>query len=268
MARKTDLRILSLGLVGLWASACGGPGAGQEVELTTANLVTSNALSMNALSMNALSMNALSMNALSMNALSMNALSMNALVASKLSDPLAREFLKYVVSCALDDDASLTMKIDGKSYTFPGSLGLATEWGERGGKCDTQCQRWVSACMLSRVDFLGVEKPISLRGANPALRTTWNELWDFPAREATYFGNLWADGAPKYACLSPGKKQIPRVCGASLDNCPMDVVGSCAQACSSQGWTGAFGDCSSSGRARKPEIFHESVTVFLPRAEM
>jgi hypothetical protein len=268
MARKTDLRILGLCSVGLWAAACGGPGPGEKVEVTTANLVTTNALSMNALSMNALSMNALSMNALSMNALSMNALSMNALVASKLSDPLAREFLKYVVSCALDDDASITMKIDGKSYTFEGSLGLATDWGERGGKCDSECQRWVSACVLSRVDFLGVEKPISLRGANRALKTTFNELHDYPVREATYFGNLWADGAPKYACLSPGKSEIPRVCGDSLDNCPMDVVGSCAQACSTQGWTGGFVDCSSTGRARKPEIFHESVTVFLPRSGM
>ena len=106
MARKTHLRILGLASVGLWAAACGGPGAGDEVELTTANLVTSNALSMNALSMNALSMNALSMNALSM-----NALSMNALVSSKLTDPLAREFLKYVVSCALPDDASFDLSI-------------------------------------------------------------------------------------------------------------------------------------------------------------
>src|ERR1700733_13208609 len=117
MARKTHLRILGLASVGLWAAACGGPGAGDEVELTTANLVTSNALSMNALSMNALSMNALSMNALSMNALSMNALSTNALVASKLSDPLAREFLKNVVSCALPDDASFDLSIGGVSYT-------------------------------------------------------------------------------------------------------------------------------------------------------
>jgi hypothetical protein len=268
MARKTDLRILGLGLVGMWAAACGGPGPGEQVELQTANLVTMNALSMNALSMNALSMNALSMNALSMNALSMNALSMNALVASKLSDPLAREFLKYVVSCALDDDQSVTMSIDGTSYTFPGSLGLSRDWGQDGGKCDTQCQRWVSACVLSRVDFLGIARPISLRGANPALKTTWSELRDFPGREATYFGNLWADGAPKFACLSPNKKEIPRVCGDSLDNCPMEVVGSCAQDCSYAGLTGGFVDCSTTGRARKPEIFHESVTVFLPRSEM
>ena len=273
MARKSCFRVLGLGLLGVWAAACGGPAPGADVEVQTANLVTSNALSMNALSMNALSMNALSMNALSMNALSMNALSMNALsmnalVASKLSDPLAREFLKYVVSCALDDDASIKMTIDGTKYTFPGSLGLATDWGERNGHCDAECQRWVSACVLARVDFMGVAKPISLRGANRALKTTRDELRSFPEREATYYGNLWADGAPKYACLAPGKDEIPRVCGDSLDNCPMQVVGSCARACSYEGLTGGFVDCSSSGKARKPETFHESVTVFLPRSEM
>jgi hypothetical protein len=268
MARKSCFRVLGLGLLGVWAAACGGPAPGADVEVQTANLVTSNALSMNALSMNALSMNALSMNALSMNALSMNALSMNALVSSKLGDPLAREFLKYVVSCALPADASFDLSIDGATTTFAGGLGLAPQWGEKGGSCDEECQRWVSACVLSRVDFLGVARPISVRGPSPALKTTFMELRDFPAREATYFGNLWADGAPKFACLSPGQKEIERVCGDSLDNCPMAVVGSCARACAYEGLTGGFVNCSSSGKARKPEIYHESVTVFLPRSEM
>ncbi|HVZ75248.1 MAG TPA: hypothetical protein VHJ20_22880 [Polyangia bacterium] len=269
MARKGDLRVLAVGLMALWTAACGGTGAGEDgIETQQAALTTTNALSMNALSMNALSMNALSMNALSMNALSMNALSTNALIAPKLSDPLARQFLKYVVSCALPDDQTITMSVDGTTYSFPGGLGLAPEWGQKGGMCDTSCQRWVSACVLSRVDYLAVERPISLRGASPALRTTLKEMIDFPAREATYYGNLWADGAPKFACLSPGQKEIERVCGDSLDNCPMEVVGSCAKACAYQGLTGGFVDCSSTGKARKPEIFHESVTVFLPRSEM
>jgi hypothetical protein len=265
MARNTDLRVLGLGLVSIWAVGCGG---GPEIEETSDNALSMNALSMNALSMNALSMNALSMNALSMNALSMNALQSNALVADKLRDPLARELLKYVVSCALDDGDSVKLTIDGTKYVFPGSLGLATEWGERGGKCDGECQRWVSGCVLARVDYLGVAKQISLRGANRALKTTRQETRDFTEREATYYANLFIDGAPKYACLSPGQKQIERVCGDSLDNCPMEVVGSCARACAYEGGTGGFVDCSSSGRFRKPEIFHESVTVYLPKSEM
>jgi hypothetical protein len=268
MARKSALRGLGFGILGIWAAACGGPGAAPDVESESAALVTSNALSMNALSMNALSMNALSMNALSMNALSMNALSMNALSMNGLKDPLARQFLKYVVSCALPDDADIKLTIDGTTYDFPGSLGLAPQWGQDGGTCDETCQRWVTGCVLARVDFLGVERPISLRGATPALRTTWDELKGYQDDEATYFGNLWAPGAPKYACLGLGKKEIPRVCGDSLDNCPMEVVGSCASDCGYMGPTGGFVDCSTSGKKHKPEIFHESVTVFLPKSGM
>jgi hypothetical protein len=264
MVPKRGFRVLGLGLLGLWAAACGGP----AIEETESSALSANALSANALSANALSANALSANALSANALSANALSANALVADALHDPLAREFLKYVVSCALPEDESVKMTIDGKKYTFPGSLGLASEWGERGGHCDTACQRWVSGCVLARVDYLGVEKIISLRGENRALKTTWKETRDYTDREATYFGNLFIEGAPKFACLAPGKTEIERVCGDSLDNCPMEVVGSCARACAYEGSSGGFVNCSSSGKARKPEIFHESVTVFLPKPQM
>src|SRR6185369_13163478 len=146
MARKRDVRVrlavMGLGLLATgMAAACGG----SDVDVVTSSALSANALSANALSANALSANALSANALSANALSANALSANALTADALHDPLAREFLKYVVSCALDRDQGFSMTIDGQSYTFPGSLGLAREWGEPNGSCDGECQRWVSA---------------------------------------------------------------------------------------------------------------------------
>src|SRR5260221_4947977 len=106
---------------------------------------------------------------------------------------------------------------------------------------------------------------ISVRGANAALRTGWQELRTYTADEATYFGNVFAEGQPMYTCLAPGKKEIPRVCGPSLDNCPMKVVGSCEKACASQSYIGGFVDCSTTGRARQPEVFHENVNVVLPK---
>jgi hypothetical protein len=265
MARKGHFRFLGLGLVAVWAAACGSQ---PSVEELSGSALSANALSANALSANALSANALSANALSANALSANALSANALTSKALEDPLAREFLTYVVSCALPAEAVIDMTIDGTEYKFPGGLGLTPEWGQPGGHCDETCQRWVSACVLARVDFLGVHRIISVRGASPALQTSKQEMRDYQDDEATYFGNVFIPGAPKYACLGPGKKEIPRVCGDSLDNCPMQVVGSCTQACRSQGPAGGFTDCSTSGNARKPEIFHESVTVFLPKSDM
>ena len=266
MARKGDYRVLGFGLLAVWAAACGGGETG--VEEVSGYALSANALSANALSANALSANALSANALSANALSANALSANALTSKALEDPLAREFLKYVVSCALPADKSIKMQIDGKSYTFPGSLGMEPQWGERGGSCDESCQRWVTACVLARVDFLGIERPISVRGLNPGLRTTVKEALDFPVSEATYFGNVFAPGKPLYACLSPGLTTDQRVCGDSMASCPMQVVGSCARACAFEGPFGSFNFCSTSGKALRPETYAESVTVFLPKSDM
>jgi hypothetical protein len=215
-----------------------------------------------------LTANALTANALTANALTANALTANALTANGLRDPMGRQLLKYVVSCALPADASVSITVDGQSYTFPGSLGLAPEWGERHGRCDLGCQRWVSACVLSRVDAEGVERMISIRGDAKALHPAPHELRDFPVREATYYGNLFIAGQPRYLCLSPGKTSDQRVCGPSLADCPMTVVGTCDDVCEDAGRFGAFEDCRtaslSARRSGNAEVFDESVTVFLP----
>lgn len=263
------------GALAVALTACGG--TADDVEETSSAIEAANALSANALSANALSANALSANALSANALSANALSANALTAKALHDPLARQFLKYIVSCALPDDASVTIQVDRESFTFPGQLGLAPEWGARHGSCDGSCQRWVSACVLARVDFAGVERLISLRGEHHALAASARELRDYPVREATYYGNLFVEGQPRALCLSPGQTQDPRVCGPSLRDCPMTVMGSCADACNHQGRQGTFRDCAiapaggrrdrdeNRGQDRDDNRIEETVTVFLPR---
>ena len=269
----------ALGFTGLslatWlAAGCGGEV--DDVAEQSSALEAENALSANALSANALSANALSANALSANALSANALSANALTATALRDPLARQFLKYVVSCALPDDANVTVKVDQQSYTFVGQLGLAPQWGTSNGSCDRSCQRWVSACVLARVDYAGVERLISLRGDHRALRTTPQELSQYPVREATYYGNLFGEDHQRYLCLSPGLTSDERVCGPSLASCPMTVMGSCAKVCDDMGRLGSFSECatpktpSGSGRGSRDGnhddgIIAETITVFLPR---
>jgi hypothetical protein len=244
-------------------AACGG--SEEPLAVSSSDLRTANALTANALTANALTANALTANALTANALTANALTANALTANALRDPLGRELLKYVVSCALPAGDSVTISVDDQAYTFPGSLGLAPEWGQRHGRCDGRCQRWVSACVLSRVDAQGVERTISIRGDNKALRPTPAERADFPRREATYYGNLFVDGKPRFLCLSPGLDSDARVCGPSLDGCPMTVVGSCADACDREGRFGAFEDCrGGAGRPRHADVYEETVTVFLP----
>ena len=250
MAGKAGSRALCLGLVAAWLGGCGGADGVDEVQSA---VVTTNALTANALTANALTA---------------NALTANALTANGLRDPLAREFLKYVVSCALPADQSISLAVDGTTYEFSGSLGLAPEWGGSQGSCDESCQRWVSGCVLARVDAVGRERTISIRGENRALRPTLREIIGYPVREASYFGNVFVEGQPRYLCLAPGKTSDPRVCGPSLDNCPMTVVGSCAKDCAYEGVFDAYVDCSTSGHSRRPEIFHESVTVFLPKQAM
>jgi hypothetical protein len=261
MLRNSSVR--GLGLVVSAVSLAGVIGCGGEVsdDVEDEHLA---ALSTNALSVNALSVNALSVNALSVNALSVNALSVNALTVKELRDPLARELFKYIVSCALDDGDSISLRIDGKRYRFDGSLGLAPEWGEEHGYCDGSCQRWVSACVLSRVDAAGVERPISIRGSHPALRPEARELRDYTYREAAYFGNLFLKSRPMYLCLAPGRTSDQRVCGDSLNNCPMEVLGSCDKICDEESRAfGYFSECSDGNR--KGREYEEVATVFLPR---
>jgi hypothetical protein len=264
MLRTGLFRVLGLATAALAASA-GACGGASEDTTVTAAVVADNALTANALTANALTANALTANALTANALTANALTANALTANGLRDPLGREFLKYVVSCALNDDDDVSFKVDGVKYSFPGSLGLAPQWGKKNGSCDGSCQRWVSACVLARVDAAGIKREISIRGPNWALLPDWNELRGYPVREATYFGNVFIKGQPRFLCLAPGQSGDERVCGSSLADCPMTVVGSCDDACVNEGLFGAFMNCSDAGRARRGNTYNESITVFLPK---
>jgi hypothetical protein len=123
----------------------------------------------------------------------------------------------------------------------------------------------VSACVLARVDAAGVKRQIAIRGDHRALRPEDSELRRFTDREATYYGNLFARDQPRLMCLSPGKTSNERVCGDSLGDCPMTVVGTCDDACADDGRYGTFTACSDRGRARRGTSYDETITVFLPK---
>jgi hypothetical protein len=146
-------------------------------------------------------------------------------------DPLSRQFLSYVVSCALRPDQQFTLVLDSGTYTFTGQLGLAPLWGGENGTCDASCRAWVSSCVLSRVNYLGQRVNISLRGSSPALATTAIERSTYSKPEAAYYGDVFASPQQRYACVSPGSTLITRVCGPSWaqpgDPCVMTVVGDC-----------------------------------------
>ena len=166
----------------------------QNEAVASDNGLSGNGLSMNGLSMNGLSMNGLSANGLSGNGLSGNGLSLNGLSGNGLSSttglmttPGGRQVVQYMAKCALAEGTNL-VKADqyGVSYTFPGKLGVATQW--LNGMCDMDCQERVSACMLAHVNNAGVHISIWL-DSEGALG--WGRDPNFPFEEGSFFGNLF-----------------------------------------------------------------------------
>jgi hypothetical protein len=236
--------------------------AAQEVE-------SSNALASNALASNALTSNALASNALLSSALTSSALTSSALVTGALVDANARAVLKYIVSCALPAGQHIEVVVNGTTYGYDGGVGVAKGWGDAGGHCDSTCAKWVSGCVLSRVNYLGVAVPLSLRGSLITLSSTTAERTAYPNREATYYGDIFQSPQIRYACLSPGATSDSRVCGPSLLGCVMTVVGACDRACDSLQGDGSFSNCRDALRDASNKFppgavnYPGTVTVFL-----
>jgi hypothetical protein len=240
--------------------ACGAPPTEDLVESQGAVMAA------NGLAANGLAANGLAANGLAANGLAANGLAANGLAANGLADPAAHKFMEYVVSCALPADHSVSFMQDGVSYVFAGGIGVAPEWETR--RCDGSCQRWVSACVLARLNKLGVHRQISIRGANEALAMTLHEMQDFPVREATYYGNLFQTEQPRYACLPDGVTQDLRVCGDSLVGCAVTFPGNCQNVCRRPGSFGTFVDCASHALSQRDDrwddtTYAETITVFL-----
>lgn len=274
MLSKRLARGLGLLMLAAGSGACGGEASGPSTGPIAIAAVTDNSLVANSLVANSLVANSLVANSLVANSLVANSLVANSLVANALTAPNGTVnadtlmFLKYLTSCALSPKQSLDLTVAGQTYHMPGSLGLAPQWGASGGSCDKSCQRWVSACLLSRIDAAGVERMISVRGLNGALVPSRSEMATYTEREATYFGNVFVPGQPRFMCLPPGATSDQRVCGDSMSQCPMTVVGSCAKDCLFQGPFGEYDICSDSGKVFGGETYFESITVFLPKSAM
>ncbi|WP_437693234.1 hypothetical protein [Sorangium sp. So ce176] len=230
---------------------------------------THNALTSNALTSNALTADVLTSSALTSSALTAEALSASALTAEALRDPAARTLLKYIASCALPAGERLTVAVDGARLSFPGELGLAPAWGQEGGSCDGACRSWVSGCVLARVNYLGQKVNISVRGDREELEADKTERAAFPTREATYYGDIFAEQPVYKACLPPGASAIPRVCGPSLEACAIEIAGPCDALCDEPTGDGSFPNCRDavrrpSGKLAVGRTPHPgSVTVFL-----
>jgi hypothetical protein len=124
---------------------------------------------------------------------------------------------------------------------------------------------------LSRVNYLGVSVPISLRADHPALATDADERRIYPNREATYYGDIFSYPQKRFACKSPGSTLISRVCGgdgSTTSGCIVSVVGDCDKACDGVTSDGAFTSCHDAPRDTMgvypsgAQLFPGSVTVY------
>jgi GLTT repeat (6 copies) len=263
MNKSSTFGCLWIVLVSIAVMGCvGAPGAPDE-DIASAQeaSLTTNSLTTNSLTTNSLTTNSLTTNSLTTNSLTTNSLTTNSLTTNALTDPNAQEVLEYIVSCALPPEESVSVTVDGETYTYQGGLGLAPEWGEPNGQCDETCQEWVSGCLIARLDYLGVERPISVRGANPGLATTLTEQAEYPAFEATYFGNVFVSPQQIYGCMFPVQRKDPRVCGPSIADCVVTFPGSCNVLCDPE-----LPDFSNPNCSAEPggTPYVGSVTVFLP----
>ena len=235
----------------------------------------------NAMNPNAMNPNAMNPNAMNPNALNPTAISATAMLA--LQDPgsageLSRQLLKYTVSCALDTTQSFSFSwIDTQgavhAEVYPGLLGLVPSWATRA--LDTAGQRWVSACLASRVNWYGTPVMLSSRGAHTNLRTqSATERSDFPNLEGAFFGNIFMTNPVVYACYTAPNiahsRSLLRDCAAGhvdssgnvVDCGPVQILGDCADYCAPLDAAGLY--FPSCARVSEGSTIVTIVTTYLP----
>jgi len=198
MKRRCTL-VAPLTVMLLSTSACTGSPEDAESELGAARsaLLTANALNANALNANALAASALSPNVLTPG------------VMAAIKDPtaagdLSRELLQYAVGCAFDPTQSFSFSwTDGASVihneTYWGLLVLAPDWVSQ--PLSSSHQRWVSACLISRVNYFGVSVIISARGPTGGLNVVDStELSTYTMLEGAFWGNVFDPTPTAFSC--------------------------------------------------------------------
>lgn len=253
-----------------------------DIGIARSPALGANALGANALGANALGANALGANALSPTMLNGSALATGSLSATALSaiqDPgstgtLSRELLRYTVSCAFTPSQSVSFSwVDSSNLThdetYSGLIGLAPTWANEALSVDGQ--RWVSACLIARVNHFGISVMLSMRGGASALDTTTEERAAYTYLEGAFWGNVFSATPTAYACdyvpNDAHSRSGNRVCAAGYDDgsgtlqsCGIiQRLGSCATACGDLVGGQYYASCSSGGGQSSSSV----ITVFL-----
>jgi hypothetical protein len=270
----------------------------------------------NRLASNRLASNRLASNRLASNRLASNSLSSTRLVALQETADLlrsaeGRDVYSYIVSCALPPGITIEATVSGAAdtappttpytcsgglCTFEGNLGLAPSWIDR--RLDRRGQGWVSACLFARVNANDTAEAISLRGNNPGLTISADEMELYTAEEGAFYGNLFInDPDPSvppdwHACRGEAKAACPgdtgcgglanRDCAAEnplnpgFTYCGFQYAGDCgdytpitpsAYACRTyEAGSGTYGDCHDEaglGQWQASKKYREVITTWV-----
>src|SRR5262245_23363326 len=114
----------------------------------------------------------------------------NRIQSISLSDVPAgcRIVLRDAIQCALPRNRSLTDPVTGEVYG--GWWDLAPSWLDAA--LDADGRRYVTACLVQRLNFSGNEVPILLEGPPAAIAHDAAYDADFPIEESTAFGDLFS----------------------------------------------------------------------------
>src|SRR5205085_1605490 len=104
------------------------------------------------------------------------------------------QVLDYLVGCALPKGQSFNVTTGGNAFVFSGDIGLAKSWTSV--KLTERQKRWISACMLARVNNQGRLMKISVRGPHHALHVSSTETARFTQEEGVYYGDIFKGTAP------------------------------------------------------------------------
>ena len=264
--------------------------------------ITRNKLASNKLASNKLASNKLASNGLAQQALSSTRLEATQAAAELLATADGREVYSYIIGCALPDFLSIEADVPGApdtsptdNYTctngrcsFAGSIGLSPEWVDH--KLSAKGQRWVTACLLARVNLHDTAEAISLRGVAPQLTVSQDEAEIYALEEGAFWGNLFDEGPEIDWNACRGRTQAvseegglglrdcaePDAADPTRTMCGFKYAGDCADfspefanpfACDDfDGSESGYGDCRSidpmTGRARR---YREVITTYAAR---
>ena len=163
-----------------------------------------------------------------------------------MSTAEGRNTVSYIVRCALPAGRSITKQDqNGTSYTFPGQIGVAPQWETNG--CGTDCQQYVSACLMAHVNTTGQHIAIWMVGDASPLG--WGTSSSYPYQEGSFFGNIFT--SPPSANYCEGEDfdlgVVPGRLGATQSGAPYkDPFGTnalCSKYCTAQ--SGGYSKCGS-----------------------